>query len=159
MSAAPLRRREFAIVGLMALGFGLVGIDRFMISTMFPVIAHDLKLPIRYVVVPAMARRKFADPVFLLRRGGSTEDGQTLVQGRNQSYAFFVESALLQPVVRNRDIKGYGRLSSRTVCLTPYDRSGRLLPTDTETRRCTASSDRACVSRCYRRAIARFAQD
>jgi len=69
-----------------------------------------------------------ADPVFLLRRGGSTEDGQTLVQGRDQSYAFFVESALLQPVVRNRDIKGYGRLSSRTVCLTPYDRSGRLLP-------------------------------
>jgi predicted MFS family arabinose efflux permease len=28
----------------MALGFGLVGIDRFMIVTMFPVIAHDLRL-------------------------------------------------------------------------------------------------------------------
>ncbi|MFN4260900.1 MAG: Eco57I restriction-modification methylase domain-containing protein [Gemmataceae bacterium] len=69
-----------------------------------------------------------ADPVFLFRRGGSTEDGQTLVQGRDQSYAVFVESVLLRPVVRNRDIKGYGRLSSRTVCLTPYDRSGRLLP-------------------------------
>jgi hypothetical protein len=68
-----------------------------------------------------------ADPVFLFRRGGSTEDGQTLVQGRDQRYAVFVESALLRPVVRNRDIKGYGRPSSRTVCLTPYDRSGRLL--------------------------------
>ena len=69
-----------------------------------------------------------ADPVFLLRRGGSTEDGKTLVQGRDQSYACFVESALLRPVIRNRDIKGYGGLCSRTVCLTPYDGSGRLLP-------------------------------
>jgi predicted MFS family arabinose efflux permease len=36
--------REVVIVGLMALGFGLVGIDRFLISTLFPVIARDLKL-------------------------------------------------------------------------------------------------------------------
>ena len=33
-----------AIVAVMALGFGLVGIDRFLISTMFPTIAHDLHL-------------------------------------------------------------------------------------------------------------------
>jgi len=33
-----------AIVAVMALGFGLVGIDRFLISTMFPSIAHDLHL-------------------------------------------------------------------------------------------------------------------
>lgn len=38
------RRKEFAIVAVMALGFGLVGIDRFLISTMFPAIAHDLHL-------------------------------------------------------------------------------------------------------------------
>jgi hypothetical protein len=69
-----------------------------------------------------------ADPVFLLRRGGSTEDGETLVQGRDQRYAFLVESALLRPIIRNRDINGYGRPSSRMVCLTPYDRAGRLLP-------------------------------
>ena len=37
-------RNEARIVGLMALGFGLVGIDRFMISTLYPVIAHDLHL-------------------------------------------------------------------------------------------------------------------
>jgi predicted MFS family arabinose efflux permease len=35
---------EVAIVAAMALGFGLVGIDRFLISTMFPTIAHDLHL-------------------------------------------------------------------------------------------------------------------
>ena len=35
---------DFKVVLLMALGFGLVGIDRFLISTMFPVIAEDLKL-------------------------------------------------------------------------------------------------------------------
>ena len=36
--------REFQSVALMALGFGLVGIDRFLIVTMFPVIARDLHL-------------------------------------------------------------------------------------------------------------------
>jgi predicted MFS family arabinose efflux permease len=36
--------REFRIVTVMALGFGLVGIDRFLIATMYPVIAKDLQL-------------------------------------------------------------------------------------------------------------------
>jgi predicted MFS family arabinose efflux permease len=36
--------REFQSVALMALGFGLVGIDRFLIVTLFPVIARDLHL-------------------------------------------------------------------------------------------------------------------
>lgn len=40
---APDRTR-WGMVALLALGFGLVGIDRFMISTMFPVIARDLRL-------------------------------------------------------------------------------------------------------------------
>jgi predicted MFS family arabinose efflux permease len=35
---------EFKVVVVMALGFGLVGIDRFLIATMFPVIARDLRL-------------------------------------------------------------------------------------------------------------------
>lgn len=39
-----MRNREFAIVALMTLGFGLVGIDRFLIVTMFPVIARELSL-------------------------------------------------------------------------------------------------------------------
>jgi len=38
------RSSEFNVVGVMALGFGLVGIDRFLIATMFPVIARDLHL-------------------------------------------------------------------------------------------------------------------
>jgi MFS family permease len=38
------RRRENAIVAVLALGFGLVGIDRFLITTLFPVIARDLHL-------------------------------------------------------------------------------------------------------------------
>jgi MFS family permease len=35
---------EFVAVGLLSLGFGLVGIDRFLITTLFPVIARDLHL-------------------------------------------------------------------------------------------------------------------
>lgn len=44
--ARPLRAgaSNWTVVVLMALGFGLVGVDRFMISTLFPVIAKDLKL-------------------------------------------------------------------------------------------------------------------
>lgn len=36
--------REAATVTVLALGFGLVGIDRFLIATLFPVIAKDLSL-------------------------------------------------------------------------------------------------------------------
>jgi predicted MFS family arabinose efflux permease len=35
---------EVCTVALLSLGFGLVGIDRFLISTMYPLIAHDLHL-------------------------------------------------------------------------------------------------------------------
>src|SRR5947209_434958 len=35
---------EVKAVAVLALGFGLVGVDRFLISTMFPVIARDLHL-------------------------------------------------------------------------------------------------------------------
>jgi predicted MFS family arabinose efflux permease len=43
--AAPASPRvEFQTVAVLALGFGLVGIDRFLISTLFPVIARDLHL-------------------------------------------------------------------------------------------------------------------
>jgi MFS family permease len=38
------RHRENIIVAVLALGFGLVGIDRFLITTLFPVIARDLHL-------------------------------------------------------------------------------------------------------------------
>lgn len=40
----PTKPNEFASVTVLALGFGLVGIDRFLISTMFPSIARDLHL-------------------------------------------------------------------------------------------------------------------
>lgn len=37
-------RLEFKVVSILALSFGLVGLDRFMISTLYPVIAKDLAL-------------------------------------------------------------------------------------------------------------------
>jgi predicted MFS family arabinose efflux permease len=40
--AAP--KNELTVVVVLALGFGLVGIDRFLISTLYPVIARDLHL-------------------------------------------------------------------------------------------------------------------
>ena len=41
---AEASSQELKIVGLMALGFGLVGIDRFLISPLFPTIAKELHL-------------------------------------------------------------------------------------------------------------------
>lgn len=38
------RRNEWMTVGLMSLGFGLVGVDRFLISPLFPTIARELHL-------------------------------------------------------------------------------------------------------------------
>jgi predicted MFS family arabinose efflux permease len=38
------RSQEWKVVSLMALGFGLVGIDRFLISPLFPTIANELHL-------------------------------------------------------------------------------------------------------------------
>src|ERR1700726_1092533 len=43
-TSSSARVQELKTVTLMALGFGLVGIDRFLIATMFPVIASDLHL-------------------------------------------------------------------------------------------------------------------
>ena len=45
--AAGGARFEFQAVTVLALSFGLVGLDRFMISTLFPVIAKDLALDYR----------------------------------------------------------------------------------------------------------------
>jgi len=39
-----LTRQEFAGITVLSLGFGLVGIDRFLIATMYPTIARDLHL-------------------------------------------------------------------------------------------------------------------
>jgi predicted MFS family arabinose efflux permease len=41
---SPTTRRELAVIAILSLGFGLVGIDRFLIATMYPTIAHDLHL-------------------------------------------------------------------------------------------------------------------
>ena len=40
----PVTAQEVKAVAVLALGFGLVGIDRFLIATLFPVIARDLHL-------------------------------------------------------------------------------------------------------------------
>jgi predicted MFS family arabinose efflux permease len=42
--ASPVTRQEIAGIAVLSLGFGLVGIDRFLIATMYPTIAHDLHL-------------------------------------------------------------------------------------------------------------------
>ena len=44
MANTPVTSQELKAVAILSAGFGLVGIDRFLISTMFPTIARDLHL-------------------------------------------------------------------------------------------------------------------
>jgi predicted MFS family arabinose efflux permease len=44
---SPVTRGEVAGIAVLSLGFGLVGIDRFLIATMYPTIARDLHLDYR----------------------------------------------------------------------------------------------------------------
>ncbi len=69
-----------------------------------------------------------ADEVFLLRTVAQGGAGEVLVEQRETGRQFLIESAMLRSIVRNRDIRGYNQPSPPTLCLVPYDASGRILP-------------------------------
>ncbi|MBI2805228.1 MAG: SAM-dependent DNA methyltransferase [Planctomycetes bacterium] len=68
-----------------------------------------------------------ADHVFLFRKVDESNDGSILVEQRNTGLRFAIESPMLRPIIRNRDIDGYAVPSPVTLCLVPYDSTGRLL--------------------------------
>ena len=72
-----------------------------------------------------------ADDVFLVRRVWDDGDGMATVRLRGTNQVVAVESETLQPVLRARDIRGYGILSPPTWCICPYSADGRL-PTEDE---------------------------
>ena len=72
-----------------------------------------------------------ADAVFLLRNLQREKDGKILVEQRKTGRRLWVESALLRPIIRNRDIHGYEQPTPSTLCLVPYDASGTVLNEDT----------------------------
>jgi hypothetical protein len=68
-----------------------------------------------------------ADVIFLLQNLQETQDGKTLVAERETGRRLWIESAVLRPIVRNRDIRGYTKPAPSTLCLVPYDQAGRIL--------------------------------
>lgn len=68
-----------------------------------------------------------ADDVFLLRNLRQQKDGMILVEQRKTGRRIRLESAVLRPIIRNRDIRGYSRPAPSTSCLVPYGPSGQLL--------------------------------
>lgn len=68
-----------------------------------------------------------ADDVFLLGRFQQEKDGKILVEQRQTGRRLWIESALLRPIIRNRDVRGYAQPTPVTLCLVPYDASGRIL--------------------------------
>jgi hypothetical protein len=67
------------------------------------------------------------DDVFLVRKLKEGSEGATLVEQRKTGRHLWIESSLLQPIIRNRDIHGYAVPSPSTFCLLPYDALGKLL--------------------------------
>jgi hypothetical protein len=67
-----------------------------------------------------------ADPVFLLRLVHEAETGLSRVEDR-EGRQHLVESSLLKPAVRSREIRGYSKPTSKSHLLLPYDARGRLL--------------------------------
>jgi hypothetical protein len=72
-----------------------------------------------------------ADDIFLLHSLQEETDGKTLVEQRETGRRVWIESALLRPIIRNRDIRGYTKPSPSTLCLAPYDQAGRALDEET----------------------------
>lgn len=68
-----------------------------------------------------------ADDVFLLGSLQQEKNGKLLVEQRETGRRLWIESTLLRPIIRNRDIRGYAPLTPSTLCLVPYDSSGRIL--------------------------------
>lgn len=72
-----------------------------------------------------------ADDVFLLRKLQEEKDDKTLVEQRETGRRFWIETAILRPIIRNRDICGYAKPSPSTLCLVPYDQVRRILNEET----------------------------
>jgi len=72
-----------------------------------------------------------ADDVFLLRKVGAGSDGAILVEQRKTGRHCWIEAPILRPIIRNRDIHGYALPSLPTLCLVPYDKTGKLLDEET----------------------------
>jgi hypothetical protein len=68
--------------------------------------------------------------VFLLRNLQEEKDGKILVEHRESGRRYWIEAALLRPIIRNRDIHGFGQPKPATLCLVPYDPKGMLLAED-----------------------------
>ncbi|MGD0461159.1 MAG: N-6 DNA methylase [Tepidisphaeraceae bacterium] len=67
-----------------------------------------------------------ADDVFLVREIRARGDGMTLVRNRAGS-EYLIESALLRPIVRNREIHAFAQPTPRALCVVPYDEAGKSL--------------------------------
>jgi hypothetical protein len=49
------------------------------------------------------------------------------VEQRETGRRLWIESGLLRPIIRNRDIRGYAQPTPATLALVPYDAAGRIL--------------------------------
>jgi len=67
-----------------------------------------------------------ADPVFLLRLVHEAKTGLSRVEDR-EGRQHLIESSLLKPAVRSREIRGYSKPTSKSHLLLPYDARGQFL--------------------------------
>lgn len=67
-----------------------------------------------------------ADPVFLLRLVHEAKTGLSRVEDR-EGRQHLIESSLLKPAVRSREIRGYSKPTYKSHLLLPYDARGQFL--------------------------------
>ncbi|MDX2073034.1 MAG: helix-hairpin-helix domain-containing protein [Alphaproteobacteria bacterium] len=67
-----------------------------------------------------------ADSVFIVDPI-KIEKAKTLIHSKEKDKDYWVENALLQPVLRGRDIRRYALLNPKQMLVWPYDQEGKLL--------------------------------
>jgi hypothetical protein len=69
------------------------------------------------------------DSMFLVSAVRKYDDGVTLVEDRLGAQQL-LESALLRPIIRDRDVQGFDCPKPRSVCITPYGTDGSAISED-----------------------------
>ncbi|MBW8001316.1 MAG: N-6 DNA methylase [Planctomycetes bacterium] len=81
------------------------------------------ELPIRICFGAATG----ADKIFMLRNSDYLNSKTMLAESRFLDDVFVFESTILRPILRGRNVKGYTTPESETLCIFPYDETGKLL--------------------------------
>ena len=71
-----------------------------------------------------------ADKVFLLKNAEDLNSKSVMAESRFLNDVFVFEFSILRPILRGRHINGYTTPEPKTLCIFPYDKTGKLITED-----------------------------